>query len=226
MLITIEQVFSQSEVTQIRQHLDQGNWISGNQSAGQQASIVKQNLQLDDTTELSKTLSNEVLKRLGSHPTFLSASLADKIYPPKFNHYQNSGHYGLHVDSAVMTHPYSGEQLRTDLSATLFLSGPSEYEGGELLIETEFGAQEVKLNAGDLILYPSSSLHQVTPVTSGDRICAFFWVQSLVRDNSQRTILYELDNQIQSLSKILSESNDEVLSLTHIYHNLLRQWAH
>ncbi|MAZ88641.1 MAG: Fe2+-dependent dioxygenase [Cellvibrionaceae bacterium] len=225
MLLVIEQIFDADEVQLFRQHLNNGNWQDGKLSAGSQAIQVKTNQQLEDQSETSLTLGNEILKRLGQHPQFVSAALADKIYPPKFNRYQNGGHYGTHVDSAIMALPNSGDLLRTDLSATLFFSNPEDYDGGVLSIDTEFGVQEVKLNAGDLVLYPSNSLHQVTAVTRGQRLAAFFWIQSMVREHGQRSMLYDLDQSIQNLSTSLGNDDSEVLRLSAVYHNLLRTWA-
>ncbi|NIB38741.1 Fe2+-dependent dioxygenase [Pseudomaricurvus alkylphenolicus] len=225
MLIVIEKVFTQEEVNLFRQHLDVGQWQDGKLTAGSQAIQAKTNLQLDDHCQSVQALGHEILKRLGQNSKFITAALADKIYPPKFNKYQNGGQYGTHVDSAVMTIPGSNELIRTDLSATLFFSRPEEYEGGVLTIETDFGAQEVKLNAGDLVLYPSSSLHQVTPVTSGQRVSAFFWIQSMIRDHNLRAMLYDLDQTIQSLTAKLGADAPEVLKLSSVYHNLLRNKA-
>jgi PKHD-type hydroxylase len=225
MLIVIEKVFTQEEVNLFRQHLDVGQWQDGKLTAGSQAIQAKTNLQLDDHCQSVQALGLEILKRLGQNSQFITAALADKIYPPKFNKYQNGGQYGTHVDSAVMTIPGSNELIRTDLSATLFFSRPEEYEGGVLTIETDFGAQEVKLNAGDLVLYPSSSLHQVTPVTSGQRVSAFFWIQSMIRDHNLRAMLYDLDQTIQSLTAKLGADAPEVLKLSSVYHNLLRNKA-
>lgn len=225
MLLVIEQVFNADEVQLFQQHLNNADWQDGKLSAGSQAIQVKTNQQLEDHSDTCLALGREILTRLGQHPQIVSASLADKIYPPKFNRYQNGGHYGTHVDSAIMTMPDTGELLRTDLSATLFFSNPDEYDGGVLSIDTEFGAQEVKLNAGDLVLYPSSSLHQVTPVTRGQRVSAFFWVQSMVREHGQRSMLYDLDQSIQALTATLGSGDKEVLRLSAVYHNLLRTWA-
>ena len=225
MLLVIEQVFSAEEVDIFREHLDKADWQDGKLTAGSQAVRVKTNQQLDDNSELCQSLGHEILKRLGQMPLFVSAALADKIYPPKFNRYANGGHYGTHVDSAVMTMPGTQEVVRSDLSATLFFSKPEEYEGGVLTVETEFGAQEVKLNAGDMVLYPSSSLHQVTPVLKGHRTSAFFWIQSMVRDQNQRSMLFDLDQSIQTLTTKLGAEDPEVLRLSAVYHNLLRNWA-
>lgn len=224
MLIAIPEVLSKQEVAQYRQHLTSAPWLDGRATAGSQAAQVKSNLQLDDKTELTQHLSQTLLSRLTSHPTFISAALPNKIFPPKFNLYQDGGKYGLHVDNAIMTLP-NGESLRTDISSTIFFSEPNDYEGGELAIETQYGAQEVKLNAGDMIIYPSTSLHEVRPVTQGNRICAFLWVQSLVKDNQQREQLFELDQSIQVLTMERGNDDFEVKRLSGIYHNLVRLWS-
>jgi len=224
MLLTIPQVLSKDEVQQFREHLDQAPWLDGKLTAGGQAVHVKANQQLDDNAELTKHLSQTLLHRLSTHPTFISAALPNKIFPPKFNRYQNGGHYGLHVDNAIMSLA-DGQSLRTDVSATLFFDEPEDYQGGELAIETQYGAQEVKLSAGDLILYPSTSLHQVRAVTQGKRVCAFFWIQSLVNDSGQREQLFELDQSIQVLTMERGSDDFEVKRLTGIYHNLVRSWS-
>lgn len=225
MLIVVENVLSKEEVAQFKGHLEQAAWQDGLQSAGTLAAGVKQNQQLDENTELAIQLGNHILRRLGSNPLFVSAALPDKIYPPRFNRYRDGGHYGAHVDGAVMPLPGNHGTLRSDLSATLFLCEPDEYDGGELTIETAFGAQQVKLNAGDLVLYPSSSLHRVEPVTRGTRTCSFFWIQSMVRDEGKRTLLFDLDQSIQSLTPRQPKSDADILQLTGVYHNLLRRWA-
>lgn len=225
MLITINNVLSKDEVRQFRDHLAKADWLDGQETAGSLARQVKKNQQLDDNQEPAISLGNHIVRALTQNPRFISAALPDRIYPPKFNSYSTSETYGAHIDSALMQVPGSHITLRTDLSATLFLTEPDEYEGGELSIETEYGAQKVKLNAGDLVLYPSTSLHQVTPVTRGTRIASFFWVQSMVRDNQQRQILYEFDGSVQSLTAELGPSHSEVVRLSGLYHNLLRQWS-
>lgn len=225
MLIPIEQVLSKEEVAQFRTSLEHGNWEDGLKTAGTLARSVKRNQQLEDGSELAMRLGNHILRRLGSHPTFLSAALPGRIYPPKFNRYADGGTYGAHVDSALMQVPGSNITVRSDLSATLFLSEPDEYEGGELEIEGPFGIQAVKLAAGDMVLYPSSSLHRVTPVTRGARIAAFFWIQSLVADEGERTLLFDLDRAIQGLTPALQANDEHLLKLTGVYHNLLRRWA-
>lgn len=223
MLLPIENLLSQQESLSIREKIEAAPWLDGKHSAGTQAATVKANLQLDESTETYAASSQFILQKIATHPLFISACLPENIYPPKFNCYQNGGHYGLHIDSAIMN-TNDGKQLRTDISATLFLSNPDEYDGGELLINTKYGMQSVKLDMGDLIIYPSTSLHQVTPVTKGRRVSAFFWVQSLVKNEQQREILFDLDQSIQKLTLALSENTDELQSLTGIYHNLLRQW--
>ncbi|MCB1961099.1 MAG: Fe2+-dependent dioxygenase [Rhodocyclaceae bacterium] len=225
MLIPIENVFSQDEVRSMRHRLDAAAWQDGSATAGTLARHVKRNQQLDDRDPLAGALGEQILRRLGALPLFISAALPGKIYPPKFNRYRDGGTYGAHVDSAVMQMPGSAQTLRSDLSATLFLSAPDDYDGGELEIEGPFGVQAVKLAAGDMVLYPSSSLHRVTPVTRGARVCAFFWIESLVRSDGQRTLLFDLDQAIQGLAASLAPDHPDHLKLTGVYHNLLRRWA-
>lgn len=225
MLIVIDKLLDADEVRQFRDRLADANWIDGNQTAGSRSVAVKQNLQLDRQDATARELGNLILNKLGYHPTFISASLAETIWPPVFNLYQNGGHYGTHSDAALMRLPEAKLTIRSDLSATLFLSEPDEYDGGELLIEESFGAQAVKLEAGDMVLYPSSSLHQVTPVTRGQRICAITWMQSAVADTSARSMLFDMDQSIQSLSVGREKDDPDIDRLIHVYHNLLRRWA-
>lgn len=224
MLLPIESLLSADEVQQCRQLLFAAEWLDGAATAGGLARTVKHNYQLNDHSATAQRLQEFLLQKLRQHPTFVSATLPEHIYPPKFNLYQDGGHYGQHVDSAVMTLS-SGQVIRTDVSATLFLCDPDDYEGGELQIETRYGVQAVKLPAGSLILYPSHSLHEVTPVTRGQRLCSFFWVQSLVRDSQNRELLFDLDQSIQSLTIEHGPASEDVVRLSHIYHNLLRQWS-
>ncbi|MDM0045997.1 Fe2+-dependent dioxygenase [Variovorax dokdonensis] len=225
MLISIENVLDKDEVRQFRQHLDQAPWADGARTAGSLARLGKHNLQLPDGEEPALSLGRHILRKLGVNPLFISAALPRKIYPPKFNKYEGGGNYAAHIDNAVMPIPGTSTALRSDLSATLFLSEPDEYEGGELEIEGALGLQSVKLDAGDMILYPATSLHRVTPVTRGARIASFFWIESLVGDEANRTLLFDLDQSIQSLTAALPEGDAQVLKLTGIYHNLLRGWA-
>lgn len=225
MLISIENVLDKDEVAHVRQRLDAAEWQDGLKTAGTLASTVKHNLQIADGSELAVSLGNHILRKLGNMPEFVSAALPLRIYPPKFNCYRDGGTYGAHVDSALMQVPGANLTVRTDLSATLFLSEPDEYEGGELQIEGPFGVQAVKLDAGDMVLYPSTSLHQVTPVTQGVRIASFFWIQSMVQDESARTLLYDLDCSIRGLTATGLQGSPDLLQLTGVYHNLLRRWA-
>lgn len=223
----IHSVFNEQECLQILRQLEHGEWTDGAATAGSLARQVKQNLQLDDASELARELSRQVEKRLLQTEAFVSAALPNHFYPPKFNLYQNGGFYGAHVDNAILNHPYNGEKLRADLSATLFLNDPDSYVGGELQIDTGMGVQEIKLKAGDMVLYDSGALHQVLPVTEGQRIASFMWIQSLIQDSKARSMLYQLDQSIQSLRRQLNDSqqHDDVLQLTELYHNLLRYWT-
>ena len=225
MLITIENVLSKDEVRQFRAYLDRAEWRDGTDSAGTLARKAKSNTQVDDDAEVAISLGKHILQNLGNNPRFISAALPRKIYPPKFNRYAGGASYATHVDSAVMHIPRTGLSLRSDLSATLFLAEPDEYDGGELEIDGEFGVQSVKLEAGNMVLYPSSSLHRVTPVTRGARVASFFWIESLVGDDAERTLLYDLDQAIQALTPALEADERSLLKLTGIYHNLLRRWA-
>lgn len=225
MLIPIENVLSKKEVAEFRSRLDQAAWQDGLKTAGTLARHVKRNEQLDDDGEPARSLGDRILRRLATLPRFISAALPARIYPPKFNRYADGGTYGIHVDSALMPVPGTSITVRTDLSATLFLAEPGEYDGGELEIESAFGVQAVKLDAGDMVLYPSSSLHRVTPVTRGARIASFFWIQSMVSDEGERTLLFDLDQSIQALTPLVAADDERLLKLTGVYHNLLRRWA-
>ncbi|OYX66694.1 MAG: Fe2+-dependent dioxygenase [Sphingomonadales bacterium 32-64-17] len=225
MLIVIENLLTKDEVAALRAKLDGSGWLDGADTAGSRSVAVKQNLQLPRTNPLAQELGNAILRKLGQHPEFVSASLAEKIWPPVFNCYRDGGHYGTHSDAALMRLPEAGLTLRSDLSATIFLTEPEDYDGGELLAETPFGAQAVKLAAGDMVLYPSSSLHQVTPVTRGQRICAITWIQSAVPDADGRALLYDLDCSIRALTPGRAKDDPDIDRLIHVYHNLLRKWA-
>lgn len=228
MILHIPEVFTPDAVKKIRSLLDTANWVDGSVTAGVQAAKTKDNLQLPVDDILAKQLGNDIKRALGTHPLFLSAALPLKVLPPMFNKYTGGGTFGTHVDNAIRYIPGSGQPIRTDLSATLFFSDPDSYEGGELHIEDTYGTKSVKLPAGDLILYPSTSLHRVDPVTKGERVSSFFWVQSMVRDDTQRSLLFNLDETIQELGAT-NPNNESVQSgsvkLTGIYNNLIRQWA-
>ena len=224
MLLHIPEVLNKAEVAEFRQLLAQSEWTDGRATVGEQGAQVKRNRQLPVESPLARKLGELILQRLYQHPLFLAAAIPFRTVPPLFNSYSGGEHYGLHVDGAVRLLPGTGMSLRTDVSSTLFLSEPEEYDGGELQVLDTYGAHEVKLPAGDLILYPSTSLHQVLPVTRGERVCSFFWTQSMVKEASKRAMLFELDSSIQSLRGKIGDA-PEVLSLTGHYHNLLRQWA-
>lgn len=224
MLVHIPQVLSKAQVAEFRSALAQGSWGDGRATVGEQGAQVKRNRQLPVNDPLTRQLGEIILTALYSNPVFMSAALPLRSVPPLFNSYEGGEHYGLHVDGAIRLVPGTSLSLRTDVSSTLFLSEPDEYEGGELVVQDTYGSHEVKLPAGDLILYASTSLHKVEPVTAGARVCSFFWTQSMVRDDWQRSMLYELDINIQQLRQKLGDC-EEVLSLTGHYHNLLRQWS-
>jgi PKHD-type hydroxylase len=225
MLIVIENLFNRGEIAALRERLLSAPWADGAATAGDRAVQVKQNLQVPMDDPVAQEVGRAILQRLGQHPQFLSAALPVTIHPPRFNLYRDGGHYGAHVDGALMRMPGEDRLLRTDLSATLFLNDPDDYEGGELTIEGQFGGQSVKLPAGDMVLYPSSSLHKVTPVTRGMRLASFFWMQSAVRDGAAREMLYDLDRSIQNLSPGHGRDDADIDRLMQVYHNLLRRWS-
>ena len=224
MMLHIPGVLTAEELTTIRQELDQSDWVDGKATVGAQGAKVKHNRQLPEYSPLSIKLGQIVLAALKRNPLFFAAALPKQTIPPLFNSYAGGEHYGLHVDGSVRGVPGTQMSIRTDVSSTLFLSDPEEYDGGELVVMETYGTHEVKLPAGDLILYPSTSLHRVEPVTRGQRVCSFFWTQSMVRDDWKRSMLFELDQNIFSLREKLGDT-EEVLGLTGLYHNLLRQWA-
>ncbi len=227
MLICVPGVLSKPEVAEFRRLMDAAGWEDGRSTAGAQSAQVKRNEQLPPDSELARTLGQRIVSALTANPRFISAAIPRHIFPPLFNRYTASdGHYfGVHVDNAVRGDPLTGLRIRTDLSVTLFLSEPSDYDGGELVIEDNYGAHEVKLPAGDLVLYPASSLHLVTPVTRGARVASFFWLQSMIRDAHSRAMIFDLDTAIQSLVERLGRDDPETVKLTGIYHNLIRYWA-
>lgn len=224
MLLHIPGVLSAQEVAEIRRTLDGECWIDGLASSGAQAATTKRNLQLAPENPAFEALSRRIAAALGRHPLFVSAALPRHVLPPMFNRYEGGGHYGNHVDNAVQTDRFSGARVRTDVSTTVFLSAPDEYEGGELVVEDTYGTHEIKLDAGDAVVYPATSLHRVEPVTAGARVASFLWTQSMVRDAWRRQMLFELDMTIVKLRARLGDSA-EVTALTSHYHNLLRQWS-
>lgn len=224
MLIHIPEVISKAQVSQFRELLAKTDWVDGRATVGAQGAQVKRNRQLPVDSPVARQLGEVILKAIYANPIFMAAALPLRTVPPLFNSYEGGEHYGLHVDGAIRLVPGSNLSLRTDVSSTLFLSEPDEYDGGELVVQDTYGSHEVKLPAGDLILYASTSLHKVEPVTRGARVCSFFWTQSMVRDDWQRNMLYELDTNIQQLREKVGDS-EEILGLTGHYHNLLRQWS-
>ncbi|MDR5902601.1 MULTISPECIES: Fe2+-dependent dioxygenase [Halomonas] len=225
MMLHIPEVLDQTQVAECRELLLQAPWQDGKSTAGFQSALAKHNLQLPEEAEVAQRLSRVVVAALERHPLFVAGALPAKIFPPLFNCYQGGQSFGLHVDNAMRMDRQRGEYLRTDLSATLFFSDPDSYDGGELVVEDTYGAHSVKLPAGDLILYPASSLHRVTPVTRGARLGAFFWIQSMVRDEGQRSLLFDLDTAIQQTHQQLGADHATSIQLTGVYHNLLRRWA-
>ena len=224
MLITIPDVLTSEEVTQTRAILDAAEWVDGRVTAGYQAQAVKENLQLPESHPAAVKLGEMVLAALARSPLFMSAALPLKVFPPMFNRYTGGGHFGTHVDTAIRAFASTGQRIRTDVSATLFLTAPDQYDGGELIVEDTYGMHSVKLAAGHMVLYPATSLHRVTPVTRGARVSSFFWIQSMIRGDAERTILSDLDMAIQRLNADAPD-HPSAVQLTGIYHNLLRRWA-
>ena len=224
MLLQIPDLLDGAQLARMRKRLLAAPWVDGLATAGHQGARVKRNRQLAEGSAEARELGDVVLAALERHPLFISAALPARVYPPMFNRYEGGEHFGSHVDNAVRLLPGTREALRTDLSATLFLAEPEDYDGGELLIEGPLGVQSVRLPAGHLLLYPASSLHRVEPVTRGARLACFFWVQSMVADDAARTVLFDLDTAIQRLTRTGADA-DAVLQLTGCYHNLLRRWA-
>lgn len=225
MLLCIPDVLTSDEVAHCRKAMSESAWQDGRATAGAQSAAVKNNHQLPADSQAARELGDIVLDALGRNALFLSAALPLRILPPMFNRYGEGQTFGVHVDNAIRTIPGSPQRIRTDLSATLFLAEPEEYDGGELTIETLYGANEVKLPAGHLVLYPATSLHCVTPVTRGVRVASFFWIQSMIRDEGQRTMLFDLDRTIQELQAERGVDDEQTVRLAGIYHNLIRQWA-
>jgi PKHD-type hydroxylase len=225
MLVCVPNVLSKAEVAEFRGIMNGVAWEDGRSTAGAQSALVKDNEQLPPDGEISRKLGARVIKALTASPLFISAAIPRHIFPPLFNRYATGKHFGVHVDNAVRGDPLSGLRIRTDLSVTLFLSEPEEYDGGELVVEDYYGSHEVKLPAGDLVLYPATSLHTVTPITRGARVASFFWLQSMIRDGHARSMIFDLDHAIQGLVKRLGNGDAEVVKLTGIYHNLIRYWA-
>ncbi|NUS60368.1 MAG: Fe2+-dependent dioxygenase [Lysobacter sp.] len=226
MLVKIPQVLTPEQVAHCRERLATAAWADGRATAGYQSGKAKDNAQLPENDPVARELGALVLDALSRNATFFSAALPHRIYPPLFNRYSGGQQFGFHVDNAIRYDRSRGgaDAIRTDLSATLFLASPDEYDGGELVIEDTYGLQRVKLAAGDLVLYPGTSLHQVTPVTRGERIASFFWIQSLLREDAQRRLMFELDLSIRRLTQDVPD-HPSLVQLTGVYHNLLRRWS-
>ena len=224
MIVQIPGVLTPDQVRYMREQLAASPWVDGLATAGYQGARVKDNRQIDEAAPLARELGDIVLGALERNPLFISAALPNRVYPPLFNRYEGGMHFGNHVDNAVRLLPGNGAKIRTDISATLFLSSTEEYDGGELLVEDTYGAHAIKLPAGDMVMYPATSLHRVTPVARGARLASFLWIESMVRNDAQRTLLFDLDNAIQRLN---ASGGDETACahLTACYHNLLRMWA-
>jgi PKHD-type hydroxylase len=225
MMIEIPAVLTAAQVAEVRRIVDAADWVDGNATSGVQAALAKRNRQLPEDSPAAKRAGDLVLDALGRHPLFVAAALPAKVWSPLFNRYAGGEQFGVHVDNAVRMKRGGVERLRSDLAATLFLSDPDSYDGGELTVEDTYGAHTVKLAAGSLILYPASSLHEVTPVTSGERVASFFWIQSMVRDETRRRVLFDMDVAVQRLVSELGQGHASVVALTGTYHNLLRMWA-
>ena len=224
MLLQIPDVLTAEQVAHARRLLDTADWVDGRVTAGRQSATVKDNMQLPENHPVARELGDLILDSLQRNSLFVSAALPLRVFPPLFNRYQGGQSFGNHVDNAIRQVPGAPVRIRTDLSATLFLAEPEEYDGGELVVEDTYGVHSVKLPAGHMVLYPSSSLHNVTQVTRGARIASFFWIQSMVRDDGQRTLLFDLDTAIQRLSVDLPQ-HPSAVQFTAVYHNLIRRWS-
>ena len=225
MLTVIPDLLDPATVQRVRTLIDAAQWIDGNVTSGHQSALAKRNMQLPEDAPEARQAGQIILEALGRSPLFIAAALPLKIFPPLFNSYEGGQAFGVHVDNAVRVQAGTGFRVRSDLSMTVFLEDPQSYDGGELTVETNFGVQRVKLPAGHAVLYPSSSLHRVEPVTRGRRIASFFWLQSMVRDDAARQMMFDLDSSIQALAVDLGHDNAQVIRLTGVYHNLLRRWA-
>ena len=224
MLVHIAEVLTVEEAAAARASLETADWVDGRVTAGYQSARAKDNLQLPEDHPLGRELREKIVIALERNPLFMGAALPLRVFPPLFNRYEGGHSFGTHVDNAIRQVPGTGHRIRTDLSATLFLTPPEEYEGGELMVEDTYGTQSVKLPAGHLVLYPSTSLHHVRPVTRGARVASFFWIQSMVRDDGTRSLLFDLDLAIQRLGVDVPD-HPSIVQLTSVYHNLLRRWA-
>lgn len=224
MLVHVPAVLSPDQVAECRRALAEADWVDGRVTAGHQSARTKDNMQVPEEHPVARRLGEMIVGALQRSPLFIASALPLKVYPPLFNRYQGSQSFGTHIDGAIREVPGFAQRVRTDISATLFLTAPEDYDGGELLIEDTYGLHRSKLPAGDMVLYPASSLHRVQPVTRGARLASFFWIQSMIREDGKRTLLFDLDMAIQQLNRVAAE-NPAMVQLTSVYHNLLRLWA-
>ncbi len=224
MLLQIANVLSAEQVARFRARIDAASWVDGNVTSGHQSAQAKYNEQMPETSAEAREIGEEIVAALGRHPLFFSAALPRQVFPPLFNRYTGGMNFGNHVDGAIRVHAPSGRRIRTDISVTLFLTAPEEYDGGELLVEDTYGVHSVKLPAGDMVIYPATSLHRVTPVTRGARVSSFFWIESMVREDERRSLLFDMDMAIMRLTRDAPD-HESLVSLTGCYHNLLRMWS-
>ena len=224
MLLHIPNVLSPEQVAQCRAIMDRADWRDGRMTAGPQSARVKRNQQIAEDSAEARELGDIVLRALERCPLFVTATLPARVFPPLFNRYAGGMNFGAHVDNAIRQLPGTGHRVRTDVSATLFISAPEEYDGGELVVEDTYGSHAVKLPAGDMVIYPATSLHHVTSVTRGARLASFFWIQSLVKDDAARTLLFDLDTAIGEVGQAAAD-HPALVKLTACYHNLLRRWS-
>ncbi|MEZ5708449.1 MAG: Fe2+-dependent dioxygenase [Blastomonas sp.] len=225
MLVRVEKLLDSAEVAHFRAVLDAAQWVDGNVTSGEQAALAKRNLQIAEDSDVARDLGEIILRKLGQNAIFNAAALPLRVFPPLFNRYDSGMGFDSHVDNAIRYISSARQRVRTDVSSTLFLSDPEEYDGGELVIEDHYGDQRVKLAAGDMVIYPADSLHHVTPVTRGSRVAAFFWTQSMVRDDGDRALLYRFDQSITLARAEMGDKHPAVLGLTSTFHNLLRKWT-
>jgi PKHD-type hydroxylase len=224
MLLRIPGILAREQVAAIRARIDAARWVDGNVTSGHQSAQAKANEQLPEASAESRESGETILAALAKSPLFFSAALPKQVYPPLFNRYRGDMRFGNHVDGAIRVHPPTGRRIRTDISATLFLTPPEDYDGGELTIEDTYGVHSVKLAAGDLVIYPATSVHRVTPVTRGARVSSFFWIESMVRDDARRALLFDMDMALVRLARDVP-AHASLVSLTGCYHNLLRTWG-
>ncbi|MDF1813875.1 MAG: Fe2+-dependent dioxygenase [Verrucomicrobiales bacterium] len=228
MVITVPDLLTKDQLAEAKELLHSAEWVDGRVTAGHQSAMAKNNEQIPEGHPAAEKVGDMILRALGQNPMFLSSALPLRIFPPLFNRYSGGQTFGTHVDNAIRQIPGTPMRIRTDLSATLFFEDPDQYEVGELCVEDTYGVHRVKLPAGSMVVYPSTSLHHVTPVTAGTRLCSFFWIQSMIRDDSRRSLLFDMDRSIQRLNGELADhdaARKSVVELTGVYHNILRQWA-